>query len=52
MKKVYMKPTMRVVRIQRTCLICSSDGNRVSSINNSDGISKKSGGFYDDDYDM
>ena len=52
MKKKYMKPTMQVVRIQRMCFICTSDGNRVSGISNSDGISKKIGGYSEDDYDM
>jgi hypothetical protein len=53
MKKNYMKPTMRVVKMQHRQHILAGSGLRgVKSVNNSENINWKDGGFVDgeDDY--
>jgi hypothetical protein len=52
MKKVYMKPSMKVVPLQhQTNLLAGSNG--ANSLNSNDGFTMPKGGnLNDDDYDM
>ena len=53
MKKNYMKPTMRVVQLKyQQHILIESDLRGVKSVNNSENINWKDGGFADgeDDY--
>ena len=51
MKKEYMKPTMQVVKLQQTHIICSSSNRAAKSITNGEGINWKNDGFADDEDD-
>lgn len=46
MKKQYMKPTMRVVKIQQTQMLCGSP--KITSISGSDGFTLDGEGLGDD----
>ena len=48
MKKEYMKPAMRVVRIQHQCIICTSPAVH-NSVGGSTQFSRSSGGWDDDE---
>ena len=48
-KKEYVKPSMKVVKIQQTQMICTSPG--VRSVNNDEGIDWKTDGFADEEGD-
>ena len=53
MKKDYMKPEMRVAMLlHEHHLLVGSGSKSVQSIQSSDGFTKKSDGFSDDDFDM
>ena len=52
MKKQYIKPAMREVRIRQTHIICASPAGYVNRMNNnSEGITWKDNGFADGDSD-
>ena len=48
-KKEYEKPSMKVIKIQHSQMLCSSPD--VRSVSNSDGLGWKTDGFADDDGD-
>ncbi|MBR1394202.1 MAG: hypothetical protein IJ559_00905 [Prevotella sp.] len=48
-KKAYKKPSMKVIKIQHSQMLCSSPG--VRSVSNSDGLGWKTDGFADDEGD-
>ena len=48
-KKEYQKPSMKVIKIQHSQMLCSSPA--VTSVSNSDGISWQTDGFDDTDAD-
>lgn len=50
MKKIYMKPTTQVVKIQQTSIICQSPAAK--SLQSADNFSLKEDGFIDDDEDF
>ena len=52
MKRQYIKPTMREVRIRQAHIICASTNGYVNSMkSNSEGITWKNGGFVDEEAD-
>ena len=51
MKKNYLKPTFRIVNLQYRSQLLAGSGY-AKSIQSSEGITKKDGGFDDGDYDM
>lgn len=48
-KKEYQKPSMKVIKIQHSQMLCSSPG--VRSVSNSDGLGWKTDGFADEEGD-
>ena len=50
-KKPYMKPAMRVVKLQHQCHILATSGYGAKSVSNSDGIVWQTDGFDDGDED-
>lgn len=49
MKKSYVKPAMRVIKIQQSQMLCSSPDYSAKSVHSSDGFSMPSGGTLDGD---
>ena len=47
MNKTYLNPTMVVVKLQHSSIICASNGNIVSSINGNAGLNYGGGGSGD-----
>ena len=52
MKKKYIQPTVQVVKIPQSQMLCASPGGKATGVSNSDYIGWQDGGFDGDDDDV